>query len=128
MKVLNVQSCPTLRNPMDCSLPGSSDLGILQARIPGWVDISFSRGFSRPRDETWVSCIQASLVAHRTGFDPWGWSIGRRKWLPTPVFLPGEFHGQRSLVGYSALGRKELDTTKWLTLSLSTIRNQMILL
>ena len=37
--------------------------------------------------------------------DPW-----RRKWQPTPVFLPGESHGQRSLVGYSPWGRKELDT------------------
>ena len=40
-------------------------------------------------------------------------------WLPTPVFLPGEFHGQRSLVGYSPWGRKESDTTERLTLSLS---------
>ena len=40
-----------------------------------------------------------------------GW---RRKWQPTPVFLPGEFHGQRSLVGYSPWGRKESDTTKQL--------------
>ena len=36
------------------------------------------------------------------------------KWQPTPVFLPGESHGQRSLVGYSPWGRKELDTTEWL--------------
>ena len=35
-----------------------------------------------------------------------------KEWLPTPVFLPGEFHGQRSLVGYSPWGCKELDTTK----------------
>ena len=35
----------------------------------------------------------------------------RRKWQPTPVFLPGKFHGQRSLVGYSPWGCKELDTT-----------------
>jgi len=34
-------------------------------------------------------------------FDPWVGKIWRRKWQPTPVFLPGEFHGQRSLVGYS---------------------------
>ena len=38
---------------------------------------------------------------------PW-----RRTWQPTPVFLPGEFHGQRSLVGYSPWGCKELDMTK----------------
>ena len=38
----------------------------------------------------------------RCGFDPWvGKIFWRRKWQPTPVFLPGESHGQRSLVGYS---------------------------
>jgi len=38
---------------------------------------------------------------------PW-----RKEWQPTPVFLPGEFHGQRSLAGYSPWGLKELDTTE----------------
>ena len=42
-----------------------------------------------------------------SGRFPW-----RRKWLPTSVFLPGEFHGQRSLEGYSPWGRKELDKTE----------------
>ena len=38
----------------------------------------------------------------RPRFDSWVWKIlWRRKWQPTPVFLPGEYHGQRSLVGYS---------------------------
>ena len=46
------QSCPTLCDPMDCSLPGSSIHGILQARVLEWVTISFSRGSSRPRDWT----------------------------------------------------------------------------
>ena len=41
----------------------------------------------------------------------------RRAWQPTPVFLPGESHGQRSLVGYSPWGRKESDTTERLTFS-----------
>ena len=54
------------------------------------------------------------------------WSLGqedswRRKWLPTPVFLPGEFHGQKSLVGYSPWGHKESDRTEQLTLSLSMV-------
>ena len=40
----------------------------------------------------------------------------RREWQPTPVFLPGEFHGQRSLVNYSPWDCKESDTTEWLTL------------
>ena len=51
------QSCPTLCDPVDCSLPGSSFHGILQARILEWVAISCSRGSSRPRDWTWVSRI-----------------------------------------------------------------------
>ena len=51
------QSCPTLCDPVDCSLPGSSLHGILQARILEWVAISFSRGSSQPRNQTWVSRI-----------------------------------------------------------------------
>ena len=51
------QSCETLCDPVDCSPPGSSVLGILQARILQWVAISFSRGSSRPRDRTQVSRI-----------------------------------------------------------------------
>ena len=40
-----------------------------------------------------------------TWVQSWGWgSPWRREWLPTPVFLPGKFHGQRSLVGYTVLG------------------------
>ena len=51
------QSCATLCDPMDCSPPGSSIHGIFQARIWEWVAISFSRGSSQPRDQTWVSLI-----------------------------------------------------------------------
>ena len=50
----------------------------------------------------------------RCGFDPWVGNIRwrRRTWQPTPVFLPGESHGQRSLAGYSPQGCTELDTTE----------------
>ena len=49
----------------------------------------------------------------RYKFDPWVRKISwRRKWQPTSVFLPGESHGQRSLVGYSPWGRKESDMTE----------------
>ena len=49
------------------------------------------------------------------GFDPWVGKIPwRREWLPTPVFLPQEFHGLRSLAGYSPCGRKELYMTEQL--------------
>ena len=51
------QLCLTLCNPMNCNPPHSSVHGILQARIPEWVAISFSRGSSPPRDRTQVSCI-----------------------------------------------------------------------
>ena len=51
------QLCPTLWDPMVCSLPASSIHGISQARILEWVAISFSRRSSQPGDWTWVSCI-----------------------------------------------------------------------
>ena len=51
------RSCPTLCDSVDCSPPGSSIHGILQARILEWVAISFSRGSSWPRDWAQVSCI-----------------------------------------------------------------------
>ena len=49
------QSCPTLCDPMDCSLPGSSVRRIFQARVLEWVAIAFSRGSPWPRDWTWLS-------------------------------------------------------------------------
>ena len=49
----------------------------------------------------------------RHGFDPWVGKIPwSKKWQPTPVFLPGISHGQRSLVGYSPWGYKDPDTTE----------------
>ena len=57
MCVLVAQECLTLCNPMDCSPPGFSVHGILQARILEWLAIPFSRESSQPRDWTWVSFI-----------------------------------------------------------------------
>ena len=62
VKVLVTQMCPTLCNPKDCSPPGSSVHGILQARILEWVAIPFSRGFFQPRDQTWDFCIAGRLL------------------------------------------------------------------
>ena len=68
----------------------------------------------------WLSRLKIYLQCRRPGFNPWLGKIPwRREWLPTPVFLPGEFHGQRSLVGYSLWGHKESDRTERITLSLS---------
>ena len=62
------QSCLTLCKPMDCSPPGSSVYGILQARILEGVAFPFSRESSQPRDRTQVSCIEAnSLPAEPQG-------------------------------------------------------------
>ena len=49
----------------------------------------------------------AGLIPQWVGKTPW-----RREWQPTPVFLPGKFHEQRSLAGYSPWDHKELDTTE----------------
>ena len=56
-EVLIIQLYPTLCNRMDYSPPGFSVHGIFQARILEWVPIPFSRGSSRPKDQSLVSCI-----------------------------------------------------------------------
>ena len=56
--------------------------------------------------------VKNLLAIQETQFNPWVELVPwRRKWQPTPVFLPREFHGQRSLAGYSLWGRKESGTT-----------------
>ena len=61
-----------------------------------------------------VKNLPASAGGHkRRGFHPWVRKIlSRRKWQPTPVFLPEKSHGQRSLAGYSPQGQKESDMTE----------------
>ena len=95
---------------MDSSLAGSS----AQAKIPEWGAISYSR------DLIIYLCLNltvgfpgSSMVKNppaNVGDTGWIPGLGRfpwrRKWQPTPVFLPGESHGQRSLVGDSPWGRR----------------------
>ena len=102
--------------------------GILQARILEWVAVPiFSSGdLPNPGIEPRSPALQVdSLPAEPQGkpsgkestcqcrrwkrFHPW---VRRRAWQPTPVFLPGESHGQRSLVGYSPQGHKRSDMTE----------------
>ena len=82
VKVLVAQSCLILCDPMDCSSPGFSVHGILQARILEWVAIPFSRGSSQPRDQTWSSSSQAdSLTLSHQGRlleTPWLFSQHQR--------------------------------------------------
>ena len=86
-----------------------------QSRCPsvgGWINKAWYILTWLPR---WLSCKESTCQCsrhRRYDFDPWVGKIPwRRKWQPTPVFLPGTFHGQKSLVGYSPWGHKESDTT-----------------
>ena len=58
-----------------------------------------NRKFTKQKAENFMSCYVFTIMIM--------WS---RKWQPTPIFLPGEFQGQRRLVGYNPWGRKESDT------------------
>ena len=72
----------------------------------------------------WLRGKDSACQCRILRFDPW---VGKTPWrtgrLPTPVFLPGEFHGQRSLVGYCPWGCKESDVTEWWTLSPFTVNS-----
>ena len=93
------------------------------------------RRFKREGIYVYIQLIWASLVAQMVKNLPamqetWMRSLGgisgkmpwRREWQPTPVFLPGKFHGERSLVDYSAWGSKESDTTQQLSTTTQLIR------
>ena len=72
----------------------------------------------------WLRRKRICFQCGRPRFDPWVRKIPwRRKWLPTPVFLPGKFHRQRSLVGYSPWGHKESDDRVTDTFTLPDKRN-----
>ena len=61
----------------------------------------------------WLIDKESACQYRRSGFDPWIQKIPwMREWQPTLVFLPGKFHGQGSLAGYSPWGSKEVDTTE----------------
>ena len=62
MRARSLQSCPTLCDPMDCSLPGSSVHGVLQAGILEWVAVSSSGGSFQPRSRTRISYIDMSYL------------------------------------------------------------------
>ena len=164
--------CSQLSYTMDCSQPGSSAHGILQARILVWVAMPSFRGSFQPRDWTSVSCIDRWILYHWATCKapkfllsvglfciqspdkpekamaphsstlawkiPWTEEPGRlqsmgslrvrhdwvtslsrftfmhwrRKWWPTPVFLPGESQGRRSLVGCRLWGHTESNMTE----------------
>ena len=92
------------------ALVGITDYSSIWELFASALFFSFLSGGSDDKE-----CLQC----RRPGFDPW---VGKipwgREWPCTPVFLLGEFHGQRNLAGYSPWGRKDSDMTEWLTLPL----------
>ena len=67
VRAKSLQSCPPLCNPMDCSLPGSSVLGVLQAGMLEWGALLSSRRSSQPTDQiciSYVSCIGRRVLYH----------------------------------------------------------------
>ena len=111
----SLQSCPTLSDPMDCSLPGSSIHGIFQARVLEWGAIAFSnvniKCYQKKRTllDILILCFSILILIYIDAGSDIFW---RRQWHPTPVLLSGKSHGRRSLVGCSPWGREESDTTE----------------
>ena len=84
----------------------SNKLDFLFSLFPVQYHLTCSMDFPGGSDSR--VCLQCGTP----GFNPWVGKISwRRKWQPTPVFMPGKSHAQRSLVGYSRWGLKELDIT-----------------
>ena len=77
----------------------------------------------------WLHAKESACQCRRCRIDPWVWKIPwRRKWLPTPVFLSGESHGQRDLEGYSPWGHKRVKhnlMTTTTTLYISIVFNHI---
>ena len=94
------ESCSTLCEPMDCSLPGSTTHGIFQARILEWVAIFFSRGSSQSRDWTQVSCTAGTLypLSHQGSLNLFHflfWTVfsADRFWTPWSHLEKGSVQG-----------------------------------
>ena len=89
------------RHRRTVTLPLATDIGVRYGRDQGFPSASVERIHLQRRGY------------RKREFDPWvGKILWRRAWQPTPVFLPGESRGQRSLVGYSPWGHKESNMTE----------------
>ena len=95
--------------------PGFPEVSWLYLQL-GWVYWVLAPMMGFPGDSSGKEAACQCRRHKRHRFDPWVGKIPwRREWQLTPVFLPGEFHVQRSLTDYSPLSHKELDTTEWLS-------------
>ena len=110
--ILRDKSAPSGCVPARCE-PGVTR-GWKQAGFSVWDRAWIILGFPGGARAKELACQCRRRKRRR--FDPWVGKIPwRRKWQPTPVFLPGESRGQRSLAGYSPWGHKELDVTEQLS-------------
>ena len=104
---------------MDHSCQSAGSTGILTSEN---VFQCLSKGRNHTRAPQVAPVVKNPPASAGDVFDPWVRKIlWRRAWQPTRVLLPGETHGQRSLVGCSSWGHKESEMTEQLTLSLRTL-------
>ena len=87
MCVLVTQSCPTVCDPINCSLPGSSVHEISQAKILEWLYISFSRESSWPRSGTWFSCIAGRSFPPEPPGKKVSWKESIENWVATICYV-----------------------------------------
>ena len=97
------------------------DIHLIQSTVVLYISLALEAHtiFRASQVALVVKNLPANADVERHRFEPWARRIPwRRAWQPTPVFLPRESHGQRSLAGYSPWGRKESDMTEvtWNTL------------
>ena len=112
------QSCPTLCDPVDCSLPSSFVHGISQARILEWIAIAFSRGSSWPRDPTQASCIGKWILYHCTTRKAPTWpAAAAAKLLQSCLTLCDPIDG--SPPGSPVPGILQARTLEWIAISFS---------
>ena len=109
---------------MNCSPPGSSVHGISQARTLEWFSISSSRGSTRPRDQTHISCKSPALQVSSLHTDPLGKPHSDIKVIALQIFivLPMSSHCVRSLLFSLTLKKKK--TLKYCSVYLSIIGNE----
>ena len=95
-----------------CQEPTATDTKVATAQVrEQWAELDYN--LDGPRLPWWLRWQRNCLQHGRPRFDPWVRKIPwRREWLSTPVFLPGESHGQRGLAGNSPWGHIESDTTE----------------
>ena len=111
IRVFSYQSTLRMRWPKYWSFSFSI---IPSKEIPGLISFIFI--FFHSWLPWWLRWQRIHLQCRRPSFKPWvGKFPWRMKWQPTPVFLPGQAHGQRSLAGYSSWGHKQLEMTEQLT-------------